>query len=47
MLEQGVDIRYIQALLGHSKLQTTQVYTHVANTKLKNIKSPLDSLNNK
>lgn len=44
LLEQGIDIRYIQALLGHSKLQTTQIYTHVANHKLRNIQSPLDAL---
>ncbi len=44
LLEQGIDIRYIQNLLGHSKLQTTQVYTHVADSRLKNIRSPLDTL---
>jgi len=44
LLEKGVDIRYIQSLLGHSRLQTTQVYTYVANSKLKNIQSPLDDL---
>ena len=42
LLESGVDIRYIQKLLGHSNLETTQIYTHVSNTDLKNIKSPLD-----
>lgn len=42
LLESGVDIRYIQMLLGHSKLETTSIYTHVANSKLKNITSPLD-----
>jgi integrase/recombinase XerD len=37
MLENGADTRFIQALLGHSLLTTTQLYTHVAVTKLKQI----------
>jgi site-specific recombinase XerD len=35
MLRQGADIRYIQALLGHRHLKTTQVYTRVAAADLK------------
>ncbi len=41
LLEQGVDIRYIQTLLGHASITTTQIYTHVASTALHNIRSPL------
>ncbi len=41
LLENGVDIRYVQELLGHANIRTTQIYTKVTNPKLKNIKSPL------
>jgi integrase/recombinase XerD len=44
LLENGVDVRIIQKLLGHNKLETTQVYTHVSNFQIQNIKSPLDNL---
>jgi integrase/recombinase XerD len=37
MLENGADIRFIQAMLGHANLETTQIYTQVSMTKLKEI----------
>jgi integrase/recombinase XerD len=42
LLEQGTNIRYIQELLGHKNLETTQIYTKVSSENFKNIKSPLD-----
>lgn len=42
LLEKGYDIRTIQQLLGHSSLQTTMVYTHVARKNFLGVKSPLD-----
>ena len=44
LLEQGTDIRIIQKLLGHSNLNTTEIYTHVSNHNLLNIRNPLDNL---
>lgn len=42
LLEKGYDIRTIQQLLGHSNVQTTMIYTHVAKTGYLGVKSPLD-----
>jgi len=44
LLESGTDIRYIQTLLGHASLRTTERYTHVARRSVLNIQSPLDTL---
>jgi len=44
LLENGTDIRYIQGLLGHSSLRTTERYTHIAKGSILNIISPLDAM---
>lgn len=43
LIENGTDIRYIQFLLGHSSIRTTERYTHIAKGSILNIKSPLDT----
>jgi len=42
LLEDGVDLRYIQTLLGHGSSRTTEIYTHIAQNFTKNIRNPLD-----
>jgi site-specific recombinase XerD len=44
LLEGGTDIRYIQELLGHASVLTTERYTHVARRKVLSITSPLDTI---
>jgi integrase/recombinase XerD len=44
LLEAGTSTRYIQVLLGHESSKTTEIYTHVANFGIDNVRSPLDQL---
>ena len=44
LLEQDIDIRVIQVLLGHAKLDTTALYARVATTTIRAVMSPLDRL---
>lgn len=44
LLEQGTDIRFIQELLGHSSLRTTEIYAHVTSKVVRQIRSPFESL---
>jgi len=44
LYEHGIELRSIQALLGHNSSKTTEIYTHVAVTHLKKIPSPLQFL---
>ncbi|MES2652705.1 MAG: tyrosine-type recombinase/integrase [Bacteroidota bacterium] len=44
LLENGINLRYIQELLGHNDIKTTLRYTHVSKNALENIESPLDKI---
>jgi len=46
LLESGTDLRYIQELLGHQSLRTTEIYTHVSNRQISKIRSPIELLQN-
>jgi integrase/recombinase XerD len=44
LLENGIDIRIIQHLLGHKNIKTTQIYTHITDVIIQRVKSPLDDI---
>ena len=44
LLEKGTDLRYIQVILGHSSVKTTEIYTHVSTKNLQAIKSPIEEM---
>jgi site-specific recombinase XerD len=44
LLEQGTDIRFIQELLGHSSVRTTEIYTHVSKRTIGTIRSPIENV---
>jgi site-specific recombinase XerD len=44
LLEKGTDMYFIQKLLGHANIKTTEIYAKVSNRQLSSIKSPLDDL---
>ncbi len=47
LLEDGANLLVIQQLLGHENLETTRIYTHISQDQIKNVVSPLDTLNKK
>jgi len=44
LMESGTDLRYIQSLLGHSSIKTTEIYTHITTRGLDQITSPFDKI---
>ena len=44
LIEEGTNLRYVQTLMGHNSPKTTELYTHVSNKKLSEVRSPLENM---
>jgi site-specific recombinase XerD len=44
MIEQGIDVTYVKAFLGHENIKTTMRYTHLSNNSIKKIRNPFDGI---
>ena len=45
MIEQGIDIIYVKAFLGHESIKTTMRYTHLNSNSMQKVRNPFDNLN--
>lgn len=44
LIEQGTNLKYVQKILGHKNIKTTEIYTHVTDIQIGKISSPIDDI---